>query len=75
VSSVDLFVSIALMPVSMALAGPVGEHLGVPVTFALVAVLPVLLSVVALLVWRLPSDEIAHPLDKQRTGDPVPDPA
>lgn len=71
VSSVDLFVSIALMPVSMALAGPVGEGLGVPATFLLVAVIPVLLSILALLIWRLPADEIAHPLD-ERVGDPGP---
>jgi MFS family permease len=71
VSSVDLFVSIALMPASMALAGPVGERLSLPVTFVLVATVPALLATVALLVWRLPADEIAHPLDA-RAGDPEP---
>ena len=30
VSSLDFFVSLALMPVSMALAGPVGEWIGIP---------------------------------------------
>jgi MFS family permease len=70
VSSVDLFVSIALMPASMALAGPVGERLSVPVTFVVVAVIPVLLAGIALVVWRLPADEIAHPLD-ERVGDLV----
>ena len=33
VSSLDFFVSLALMPVSMALAGPVGERIGIPATF------------------------------------------
>lgn len=67
VSSLDFFVSLAFMPVSMALAGPVGEWLGLPLTFVLVATVPTLLGVAALLAWRLPADEIAHPLD-----DPVP---
>ena len=30
VSSLDFFVSLALMPVSMALAGPAGEPIGIP---------------------------------------------
>lgn len=63
VSSMDFFVSLALMPVSMALAGPVGERLGIPVTFVLAGTVPVLLAVAAIVGWRLPRDEIAHPLD------------
>jgi MFS family permease len=64
VSSLDFFVSLALMPVSMALAGPVGERIGIPLTFVVAAVVPPVLAVIALLAWRLPRDEIAHPLDK-----------
>lgn len=67
-SSLDFFVSLALMPVSMALAGPVGEGLGIPITFVLAGSVPVLLGVAAVLAWRLPADEIAHPLD----DDPPP---
>lgn len=63
VSSLDFLVSLALMPVSMALAGPVGEWLGVPVTFVPAGGIPVFLAVAAILGWRLPRDEIAHPLD------------
>jgi MFS family permease len=63
VSSLDFFVSLALMPVSMAVAGPVGEQLGVPMTFVLAGLVPVFLAVAAILGWRLPADEIAHPLD------------
>jgi len=63
VSSLDFFVSLALMPVSTALAGPIGESIGIPLTFALAALVPVPLAVLALLIWRLPKDEIAHPLD------------
>jgi MFS family permease len=63
VSSLDFFVSLALMPVSMAVAGPVGEWLGVPMTFVLAGLVPVFLAVAAIVCWRLPADEIAHPLD------------
>ena len=64
VSSLDFFVSLALMPVSMALAGPVGEHIGIPTTFVVAALVPPVLAVGALLAWRLPRDEVAHPLDR-----------
>ena len=63
VSSLDFFVSLALMPLSMALAGPVGERVGIPVTFVVAALVPPLLAVIALVAWRLPRDEVAHPLD------------
>lgn len=69
VSSLDFFVSLAFMPVGMALAGPVGEALGLPLTFVLAGAIPVFLAVAAILGWRLPRDEIAHPLD------PAPAPA
>jgi len=62
VSSLDLFVSIALMPVSMALAGPVAQVVPLPVVFWTVAVLTPLLGLVALLVGRMREDELAHPL-------------
>lgn len=63
VSSLDFFVSLALMPVSMALAGPVGERLGYPLTFALAGSLPLLLAFAAIYLARMPKDELAHPLD------------
>jgi MFS family permease len=63
VSSLDFFVSLALMPVSMALAGPVGEWLGLPLTFVIAGLIPVFLALAAILGWRLPADELAHPLD------------
>ncbi len=63
VSSLDFFVSLALMPVSMALAGPVGDALGLPITFVLAGAIPVFLAIAAILGWRLYRDEIAHPLD------------
>jgi hypothetical protein len=72
VSSLDFFVSLALMPVSMALAGPVAEQLGVPLTFVLAGTVPVFLAIAAILLGRLPADEIAHPLDPAPAGTPVP---
>jgi MFS family permease len=66
VSSLDFFVSLTLMPVSMAAAGPVGEWLGLPLTFAIAGLLPAVLSVIAIIAWRLPADEIAHPLEPDR---------
>ena len=62
VSSLDFFVSLALMPVSMALAGPIGAAIGIPTTFVVAGALPVVLAVAAITLWRLPRDEAAHPL-------------
>jgi MFS family permease len=63
VSSLDFFVSLALMPISMAIAGPVGEWIGIPLTFVLAGLIPTFLALAAIVGWRLPADEIAHPLD------------
>ena len=65
VSSLDFFVSLALMPVSMALAGPVGEAVGLAPTFLVAGIVPVFFAVAALLIARMPRDEIAHPLDAE----------
>jgi len=62
VSSLDFFVSLALMPVSMAIAGPVGEAVGLTPTFLVVGVFPTVLAVATLLIARLRTDELAHPL-------------
>ncbi|QKJ21219.1 MFS transporter [Microbacterium hominis] len=63
VSSLDFFVSLALMPVSMALAGPLSQIVPVPVIFVAAGVLPLVFGIVAILAARMPRDEIAHPLD------------
>ena len=65
VSSLDFFISLALMPVSMALAGPVGEAVGLAPTFLVAGIVPVFFAVAALLIARMPRDEIAHPLDAE----------
>jgi predicted MFS family arabinose efflux permease len=62
VASLDFFVSISLMPVSMALAGPVAEAIGLRTTFLIAGTVPTVAAVVAILAARLPQDEIAHPL-------------
>jgi MFS family permease len=62
VSSLDFFVSLALMPVSMALAGPAGDAFGLTAVFVVAAVVPVFAAAVAYRLGRLDRDELAHPL-------------
>ncbi len=62
VASLDFFVSISLMPVSMALAGPVSDAIGVRTTFIVAGTSPALFAVLAVVLARLPADELAHPL-------------
>jgi MFS family permease len=62
VASLDFFVSVSLMPVSMALAGPVSEALGLRTTFLIAGVVPGVAAIVATFAGRLPADELAHPL-------------
>ncbi len=62
VSSLDFFVSLAFMPISMAVAGPVGELIGIPVAFLAAGAIPVVLAALTLLIARLGPDELAHPL-------------
>lgn len=63
VASLDFFVSISLMPVSMALAGPVADAIGIGNTFLIAGVTPIVFAAVAIVWAKLPQDEIAHPLD------------
>lgn len=62
VASLDFFVSVSLMPVSMALAGPVADAIGLRNTFFIAGLVPGIVAVVAILWARLPADEVAHPL-------------
>jgi MFS family permease len=79
VASLDFFVSVSLMPVSMALAGPVSEAIGLRTTFVVAGLTPAVVAVVAILGARLPQDEIAHPLRDDEPDQPdqpgQPDPA
>ncbi|MET0862946.1 MAG: MFS transporter [Nakamurella sp.] len=64
VSSLDFFVSLALMPISMAIAGPVGDSIGIAPAFLIAGLVPTALAVGTLLIARLGSDEREHPLDQ-----------
>ncbi|MCH5641064.1 MFS transporter [Gordonia sp. ABSL49_1] len=74
VASLDFFVSIALMPVSMAIAAPLSHYLGLTTTFILAGLLPVPVALAFYLAARLWRDEVAHPITDVVTvaADPVP---
>ena len=79
VSSLDFFVSAALMPVSMVSASldegygpPVAEAIGFTATFVLAGLLPIPCAIAFYVAARLWRDEIAHPLATEHTEvDPV----
>lgn len=71
VSSLDFFVSLALMPVSMAIAGPLGEMVGIAPAFLFAGLVPTVLAVVTLLISRLGADELAHPMDSPACREEV----
>ena len=62
VASLDFFISVSLMPVSMALAGPVSELLGLRTTFYIAGIVPGVVAIVAIIWAKMPQDEIANPL-------------
>ncbi|MDO5711840.1 MAG: MFS transporter [Micrococcales bacterium] len=64
VSSLDFFVSLLFMPISMALAVPVSSVVGLSGTFVAAGAVPATLAMVFIYVAKLPADEIAHPLDR-----------
>jgi MFS family permease len=63
VSSLDFFVSLAFMPISMAIAGPIGEAVGFGPAFLVAGSAPIVLAVIAIVAARMPRDEIEHPID------------
>ncbi|MHC1558466.1 MFS transporter [Actinomycetospora sp. C-140] len=69
VTSLDFFVSLAFMPVSMALAGPVSEGVGLTPVFLVAGLVPIVFGALALVLGRLGPDEIAHPLDVATPDD------
>ncbi|WP_433785499.1 MFS transporter [Actinomycetospora sp. CA-101289] len=68
VTSLDFFVSLGFMPVSMALAGPVGAVAGLTPVFLVAGLVPLGVGAVALVLGRLGPDELAHPLDVVPAG-------
>jgi MFS family permease len=65
ISSLDFFVSLALMPVSMALAGPVAAVLPLWIIFLVAGSVCPVVAIVAMLAARMAGDEITHPLERQ----------
>jgi MFS family permease len=64
ISSLDFFVSLALMPLSMALAGPLAEVVPLSAIFIVAGILPLVFGLIAIVAARMPQDELAHPLDR-----------
>ncbi|MBG6084356.1 MFS transporter [Zhihengliuella flava] len=62
ISSLDFFVSLALMPVSMAIAGPLGEVIDLWIIFVVAGCVSPVAGLVAWLAGRMHEDELAHPL-------------
>lgn len=62
VSSLDFFVSLAFMPVSFAIVGPLSKVVSMEAIFAAAGLLPLVLAAVAVTAARMPRDEVAHPL-------------
>jgi DHA3 family tetracycline resistance protein-like MFS transporter len=68
VSSLDFFVSLAFMPVSFAIVGPLSKVVSMEVIFIVAGVVPVAIGLVAWSAAKMPRDELEHPLDHQVTG-------
>ena len=64
ISSLDFFVSLALMPVSMALAGPLAEVIPLWMIFVVAGVASPVIGIIAWFAGRMYRDEIEHPLDR-----------
>jgi DHA3 family tetracycline resistance protein-like MFS transporter len=62
VSSLDFFVSLAFMPASMAVAGPLSKVISVETIFLAAGVVPAVLAMIAFFAARMSRDELAHPL-------------
>lgn len=63
VASLDFFVSIAFMPVSIAIAGPLSLIVGAETIFMVAGILPSALALVALAAGRMRTTELHRPLD------------
>jgi DHA3 family tetracycline resistance protein-like MFS transporter len=62
VSSLDFFVSLAFMPVSFAIVGPLSKVVSMQTIFLVASIAPVILAVIAMRAARMRQDELAHPL-------------
>nr|WP_198027897.1 MFS transporter [Acidipropionibacterium acidipropionici] len=68
VASLDFFVSIAFMPVSIAIAGPLSLVIPVDVIFLLAGLLPPVFALVAMVAGRMNATQVANPLDVGSEG-------
>ncbi|MQP33620.1 MFS transporter [Rhodococcus erythropolis] len=64
VASLDFFVSIAFMPISIAVAGPLSLIVSIPAIFVVAGLVPPLLAAIALVAGRMRVTELQHPLDR-----------
>ncbi len=62
VSSLDFFVSLAFMPVSFAIVGPLSKVVSMETIFLVAGLAPVLFAAVAMSAARMRRDELANPL-------------
>jgi len=62
VSSLDFFVSLAFMPVSFAIVGPLSKIVSMQMIFLVAGIAPVLLAAIAMVAAKMRQDELAHPL-------------
>ena len=62
VSSLDFFVSLAFMPVSFAIVGPLSKVVSMQTIFLVAGLAPVAFAAVAMFAARMRSDELANPL-------------
>jgi DHA3 family tetracycline resistance protein-like MFS transporter len=62
VSSLDFFVSLAFMPVSFAIVGPLSKVVSMETIFLVAGLAPVAFAAVAMFAARMRSDELAYPL-------------
>ncbi|KUH86341.1 MFS transporter [Mycobacterium sp. GA-1999] len=62
VSSLDFFVSLAFMPVSFAIMGPLSKVVSMQTIFLVAGIVPVLVAAVAVGAAGMRRDELAHPL-------------
>lgn len=65
VASLDFFVSIAFMPVSIAIAGPLSLLVPIPVIFVIAGIAPPALALIALLAGRMRESEMERSLDER----------
>lgn len=63
VASLDFFVSIAFMPVSIAIAGPLSLVVPIETIFFVAGIVPTVLALVALVAGGMRSTELQRPLD------------